>query len=168
MVRRLARAVLEDWPRCFAAVVACALLAAPARADEPLVVTGPADATVALALREGEAALIVHFWASWCPDCARELPALARLATRCAGTVHLAAVNVGESSEVAAAFLARLGIALPLLRDPDAKLWRRFARGLPANLIRTREDQTVVTGPYGEAAWAQRLRGLGCVGASPE
>ena len=59
-------------------------------------------------------------------------------------------------------------LSLPLLRDPEGKLWRRFARGLPANLIQTRNGQSVVTGPYGEPEWEERLRALGCPTAKPE
>ena len=147
----------------YAAVFVLTFAAAMANAAEPtLEVTGPDGAPVQLVLRDGEAALIVHFWASWCPECARELPALARVAVRCAGLVHVAAVNVGESLATAEDFRARHSPGLPLLRDPDGKLWRRFARGLPANLIQTRDTQSVVTGPYSEAEWEERLRSLGC------
>lgn len=145
-----------------AALLAFALASAAAHAEEPLVVVDAAGAEVRLALREGEAALIVHFWASWCPECARELPQLARVARRCAGVVQVAAVNVGESPSTARSFLERSGAELALLRDTEARLWRRFARGLPANLIRTRGDERVVTGPYTEAAWERLMSDLGC------
>ena len=82
--------------------------------------------------------------------------------------MRVTAVNLGESIDTAGAFLVRTGASLPLLRDPDGKLWRRFARGLPANLIWTREGRRVVTGPYGETAWERRLRALGCPIANPE
>ncbi len=137
-------------------------------ADAPLEVTGADGARVRLELREGEAALIVHFWASWCPECVKELPALERIAALCAGVVTVVTVNVGESLEAAEAFRSRHGLAFPLLRDPEGRLWRRFARGLPANLIRTREDQSVVTGPYEGAQWEQRLHELGCRYASSQ
>jgi len=145
-----------------------AFASALADAAEPtLEVTGPDGASVQLVLRDGEAALIVHFWASWCPECAREFPALERVAARCAGTLTLVAVNVGESLAAAEEFRARHGPGLPLLRDPEGKLWRRFALGLPANLIVTRDAQSVVTGPYGEAEWEQRLQPLGCLMTRP-
>ena len=151
------------------ALLVLALASARAYAAEPpLEVTGPDGAPVQLVLRDGEAALIVHFWASWCPECAREFPALERIAARCAGTLTVAAVNVGESLAAAEEFRARHGPGLSLLRDPDGKLWRRFARGLPANLIQTRDGQSVVTGPYSEAEWEERLRALGCPTAKPE
>jgi thiol-disulfide isomerase/thioredoxin len=78
---------------CVAGLV-FAFASALANAAEPaLEVTGPDGAPVQLALRDGEAALIVHFWASWGPECVRELPTLARVAARCAA-VHVGAVNV--------------------------------------------------------------------------
>ena len=153
---------------CVAGLV-LAFAAALANAAEPtLEVTGPDGAPVQLVLRDGEAALIVHFWASWCPECAREFPALERVAARCAGTVTVAAVNVGESLAAAEEFRARHGPGLSLLRDPEGKLWRRYARGLPANLIQTRDGQSVVTGPYSEPEWEERLRALGCPTTKPK
>lgn len=155
--------------RAFVALLVLVFASAQASAAEPaLEVTGADGTPVQLVLRDGETALIVHFWASWCPDCVRELPALARVAVRCAGLVNVAAVNVGESHAAAEEFRARHSPGLPLLRDPDGKLWRRFARGLPANLIQTRDGQSVVTGPYGEAEWAERLRALGCPTTKPK
>jgi thiol-disulfide isomerase/thioredoxin len=144
------------------------LTASAAAADPPLEVTDEGGARRRLELQAGETALIVHFWASWCPECEKELPAVTRLAGRCAGAVNIVAVNVGESLAAAEAFRLRHGLDLPLLRDPDGRLWRRYARGLPANLIRTRDSESVVTGPYTDAQWEERLRELGCRHTRPE
>jgi thiol-disulfide isomerase/thioredoxin len=139
------------------------LAGAAARADEaPLAVEDADGAQVELALDAGAAALVVHFWASWCAECVEDLPLLEEAAARCTGSVHIAAVNVGESHEDAERFRARHGLRLPLLRDPEGRLFRRFARGLPANLIWTREGRRVLTGPYGRAAWDAELAELGC------
>jgi thiol-disulfide isomerase/thioredoxin len=167
----LASSYRSEWLHAGWRIALLVLALASARAyavEPPLGVTGSDGAAVRLVLRDGEAALIVHFWASWCPECVRELPALERVAARCAGTLSVAAVNVGESLAAAEAFRARLGSGLPLLRDPDGKLWRSLARGLPANLIRTRDGQSVVTGPYSEAEWEARLRELGCPTTKPD
>lgn len=138
-----------------------ALLSTTVHAGEELLVADGNGAEVRLDLRDGEAALVVHFWASWCPECAHEMPILARHAARCGG-VQVAAVNVAESAETAGAFLARNGPGLAPFRDPEGRLWRRVARGLPANLIRTREGDRVVTGPYTEGAWRGVFADLGC------
>src|SRR5206468_246473 len=52
----------------------------------PLEVEGPGGESVALAPRDGRA-LVVHFWATWCPSCVEEVPELLRAAAGCAGAV---------------------------------------------------------------------------------
>jgi thiol-disulfide isomerase/thioredoxin len=138
------------------------VLATGAASEAPLEALGPGGERVELSLGAGSTALIVHFWASWCPECAEELPQLEAAAERCAGSVRVAAVNVGESQAAAERFRARHGLRLPLLRDPDGTLFRRFARGLPANLIWTRDSRRVVTGPQSRERWEEQLAALGC------
>jgi thiol-disulfide isomerase/thioredoxin len=141
-------------------LAACALLAAAPSAIEVL---GRDGEPVRLALEPDESALVVHFWASWCADCKTELPALARAARACEGTaVRVVTVNAGESPETIARFEAQQAIALPVLRDPDGKAWRRFARGLPANLVWTASGRRSEVGPYDEEAWQRKLAALGC------
>ena len=142
--------------------------AAPGAAEEPLAVLRADGTRTELSLPAGGgSALIVHFWASWCPECVRELPGLERAAERCVGVLAVAAVNVGESQAAAESFRSQHGLHLPLLRDPDGELWRRFARGLPANLIWTRDGRRVLTGPASPTEWDRRLAELGCGAAEP-
>jgi thiol-disulfide isomerase/thioredoxin len=129
---------------------------------EPLVVSDAAGAPVELALAPGELALVVHFWASWCKECADELPGLERAARACTGAVRVVPVNVGEPLDVALAFRARHGLGLPLLRDPEGRVWRRLAPGLPANLVWTPVGRRVEVGPYAPFEWERRLGALGC------
>jgi thiol-disulfide isomerase/thioredoxin len=117
---------------------------------------------VVLALGADERALVVHFWASWCPECGDELPGLERAASECAAHVRMVAVNVGESADVARRFLGRHDSALPLFRDPDGRVWRRLARGLPANLIWTRAGRRAEVGPKSPSEWESLLRSFGC------
>jgi thiol-disulfide isomerase/thioredoxin len=146
----------------FAALLVCAAAAASA-SEAPLQVEEPTGMRVTLSLEETPT-LVVHFWASWCPECAEELPALEAEAARCAGSVQVRPVNVAESLDAAEAFRARHGLRLPLLRDPDGKLFRRFASGLPANLIWTHEGRRVTTGPLERGEWKTLLAELGCNG----
>jgi thiol-disulfide isomerase/thioredoxin len=112
---------------------------------------------------------VVHFWASWCPECKEELPRLERSIADCSNDkgVRIVAVNVGESADDARRFLERHGSSLPLLRDPEGRVWRRLARGLPANLIWTPEGRRTEVGPKSPTAWHDLLRRLGCETALP-
>jgi thiol-disulfide isomerase/thioredoxin len=161
----LASSLRSERARAFCCLALPALLWAAATAgaaEPPLEVTDAEGTRVQLGLRKGETALIVHFWASWCPECVVELPAVGRVAARCAGVVNVVAVNVAESLEAAQAFRSRHGSTLPLLRDAEGRLWRRFARALPANLIVTRDGESVTIGPHDDEAWEQRTRQFGC------
>jgi len=152
----------EPWRAwCLAALLALVTLAANA-GEAPLEALDADGERVELALDARGSALIVHFWASWCPECAEELPELESVAQRCGDSVRVAAVNVGESVAAAESFRARHRLRLPLLRDPHGRLFRRFARGLPANLIWTRDERRVLTGPFRRQEWESRLAELGC------
>ena len=103
------------------------------------------------------------------PDGLKHAAAMAEetaAALACEGSgVRVVAVNVGESAETIAAFEAEQPIVLPALRDPDGRTWRRFARGLPANLLWTPAGQRSEVGPLDEAAWRAKLANLGCSAA---
>ena len=131
-------------------------------ADAALEVEDAAGGRLTLALGAGERALVVHFWASWCPECGEELPGLERALRGCPAEVRVLAVNVAESTDVARRFLERHNSALPLYRDPEGRVWRRLARGLPANLIWTRASRRTEVGPKNPSEWHGLLESLGC------
>jgi thiol-disulfide isomerase/thioredoxin len=144
--------------------VAVAILLLGAGGEPALDFETLAGERVRVTLEESDAALVVHFWATWCPECTDELPALDRAATRCAsGRVRVVAVNVGEDSGVVERFLGERPLRLPVLRDPEGDVWRRaVGRGLPANLVVTREGRRTELGPRVAQGWEERLAGLGC------
>lgn len=140
-----------------------AMLVAAAAPDAPLELETLAGEPVRLAL-EGEAALAVHFWATWCPECREELRALDRAAARCAGRrVRVVAVNAGDTAPAIEEFLEEHPLRLPVLRDPKGAAWRRVAgRGLPANLVVAGGERRVSLGPKSEREWEELLASLGC------
>ena len=148
--------------RLLACAAGLALLAASA--PEPLSLQTPDGAAVEVA-RQPDEALVVHFWASWCPDCAGELPVLDREARACgpASHVRVVAVNAGESAEQARSFLAEHGVSLPLLLDAGGRAWRRAGlRGVPSNLVWTRDGVQRSEGPWNAERWRDQLAALGC------
>lgn len=137
-----------------------------AAGEAPLEFETLAGERVRVALDEGEAALVVHFWASWCADCAVELSALDRAAQRCTGGVEVVAVNVGDDPAAIARLLGERPLGLRVLRDPRGGVWRRVGgSGLPANLVLTREGRRVEVGPRDADGWERSLAALGCGGS---
>ena len=132
--------------------------------DAPLELETLSGDRVQIALDAEEAALVVHFWAVWCVECATELPALDRAARPCSGHgVEVVTVNVGDDPTAIARFLGERPLRLRVLRDPEGDVWRRVAgRGLPANLVVTREGRRTELGPRDAEGWEERLAELGC------
>jgi thiol-disulfide isomerase/thioredoxin len=163
-VRRATRARAARAARVLALGLAAAGVApgATEAGDEPLRLETLAGEPVALARSAGEA-LVVHFWATWCPDCIGELADLEAAAASCAGAARVVAVNAGESRARIARFVREHALGLPVLLDPGGRAFRSTgARGLPANLTWTRAGREVETGPRAPEVWRERLAALGC------
>ncbi len=87
---------------------------------------------------------LVHFFASWCEPCERELPGLTRFLNERPDDVRLVGVAVGEPASRAKKFVDRFSLPGPVASDPDKDIAKAFGvRGLPA---------TVAIAPAGRAA----------------
>jgi thiol-disulfide isomerase/thioredoxin len=118
---------------------------------------------VELSLDAGEAALLVHFWATWCPSCVEELSVLDAAARRCGAQVRVVAVNVAEDAEKIRRFVSEHALELRQLRDVRGDVWRRLSgRGLPVNLIWTPRGRRLEQGPREAKRWKQILEEIGC------
>ena len=104
--------------------------------------------------------VVLNLWATWCPPCQREMPALQRAQQQYPG-VHFVFANQNESRETVQRFLALKGLTLNnVLLDEHGALARHFQqRGLPTTFFFD-ADGTLVdqrTGELSEASIAQRL-----------
>lgn len=111
--------------------------------------------------------VVLNLWATWCPPCLNEMPALDRLQTAMGGDAFaVVAVNQDRGgAAVAGAWLADHGLGLGVYADPQGTVARAVAAaGLPTTLVidaQGRERARLM----GEAAWDSpemqaRLRGL--------
>lgn len=83
--------------------------------------------------------VILNFWASWCPPCRAEMPALDRVQKELASVgLEVLAVNVTrQDTEVAArGLVADLGLDLPIAFDRDGQVERSYlVRALPTTFF---------------------------------
>lgn len=77
--------------------------------------------------------VMVHFWASWCTPCRRELPAIAAMAKTRPESLALVMVNTAETDDEVFAFLSAVASELTTLLDRDGRVTERWQpRGLPS------------------------------------
>jgi peroxiredoxin len=85
--------------------------------------------------------VVVHFWASWCSYCIKEIDALEALfgQHREHGLVPVS-VNVGETQAAASSFLRGRNVTYPILLDPSSSTARRYGvTGIPTTFILDRD-----------------------------
>jgi cytochrome c biogenesis protein CcmG, thiol:disulfide interchange protein DsbE len=70
-------------------------------------------------------ALVINFWASYCPPCRAEMPMLERDVTR--SRARLVLIDEGEGGQAARSFLAALGVNQPALLDTDLSVGRAYS-----------------------------------------
>jgi thiol-disulfide isomerase/thioredoxin len=92
--------------------------------------------------------LVVNFWASWCPHCNAEAPALQkahRYYQASYGTeVVLVGLNVGESDRKVKDFAKKHGLTFPLIGGFPAE---QYTSGVPMTVVfRRTEDDWVQVG----------------------
>ncbi len=108
--------------------------------------------------------VLVNYWASWCPPCKAEMPAMQRVYQDYTqrGFVILA-VNATNQDDLTSAknFAAEMGITFPILFDPDGKVGKRYqVSALPTSFFidpRGVIQEVVIGGPMSEALLRSRV-----------
>ena len=87
----------------------------------------------------GQNAIVLIFWASWCPTCKTEVPKINQLAEKYRSRgMDFVAVNVGfnDSVERARAFIRKTGMAYPSLFDSTGRIAEQYRlQGVPTIII---------------------------------
>jgi peroxiredoxin len=98
--------------------------------------------------------VFVNFWATWCPPCLEEMPALERLwrAQKSAGFVMLA-VTVDANPKLATPFVERHGFTFTVGFDPKMELANTYGvRALPSSFVIDRDGRLAAVA-IGPRAW---------------
>ncbi|MBI2004630.1 TlpA family protein disulfide reductase [Patescibacteria group bacterium] len=82
--------------------------------------------TITLAEFRGKKPVVVDFWASWCPNCRRDMPNLNRFYEKYKDKVEVVGVNLQESESTIEKFIATKGITFPIALDPSGRISRAF------------------------------------------
>ncbi len=111
--------------------------------------------------------VVLNLWASWCPPCRAEMPALDKVyqENRAAGREVLAVNATNQDTEAAArAYAGQLGLSFPVLLDPGGDVGRRYLlRALPTTFFVDRSGvirSVVAGGPMSEALIASKTQDL--------
>jgi peroxiredoxin len=82
--------------------------------------------------------VFLNIWATWCPPCREEMPAMESLYQRLKGRdFEMLAVSIDrEGEKVVGPFAAKYGLTFPVLLDPDSKTSRLYGlTGIPESFI---------------------------------
>lgn len=106
---------------------------------------------------------LVSFWASWCPPCILELPALKRLHDDYANKgLKVITINVGESRSAMQAAIEQFSMQVYTnLSDPEGETMKAWnVLGFPTNFLVSSEG-TLSHGSFGAVEWdAPEIRTL--------
>ena len=81
---------------------------------------------VTLAQYRGQKPVILDFWASWCPNCQRDMPKINRWYQKYQDQVEIIGVNLQESELAVRDFVASRGIDFPIVLDPAGHASRSY------------------------------------------
>ena len=119
--------------------------------------------TVTLSDLRGQA-VVVNLWATWCPPCRAEMPALQKVYVEYKerGLVILAVNStVQDERQAIPAFIAEYGLTFPVLLDVNNEAGRLYQlRSLPSTFFIRRDGiihEVVIGGPMAEALLRTRI-----------
>lgn len=81
--------------------------------------------------------VLINFWATWCPPCRSELPALETAFQKYQDKVTFIAVDVKEDPTTVAAMVQELGLNFPIVLDTDGQIGNGLyeVRGIPTSIF---------------------------------
>lgn len=103
--------------------------------------------SISLGRFRGEMPVLIVFWATWCPQCNAEIPAIKDVHSRMMGKLQILAIDFMESREKVRAFVNSKNITYPVLLDANGKVARKFrVAGIPTYVLLDRSGKVVFSG----------------------
>jgi cytochrome c biogenesis protein CcmG/thiol:disulfide interchange protein DsbE len=120
--------------------------------------------TISLADLRGQVVLI-NFWATWCPPCRAEMPAIQQVYDRYREQgFTVLAVNQQEGATQVGPFADQMGLTFPILMDRDGSVSARYqVNGLPSTFFVDRAgvvQNVTLGGPMTAAFIESQVTGL--------
>lgn len=108
--------------------------------------------------------VVINFWATWCPPCLAEMPAIQQMWNKLHGDrLEVLAVNIGEDVEAITRFLAEFQppIKFPILLDKTGEAFQQWrVRGLPTTFVVDKQGRMMYEATGGRDLNSDHIRGL--------
>lgn len=82
--------------------------------------------TITLSEFRGKKPVVVDFWASWCPNCRRDMPKMNAMYPKYKDKVEIIAVNLHENESTVRNFVTSNNIDFPIALDPRNQASRAY------------------------------------------
>lgn len=144
----VAGASLPHKPEMATGKASAAPAAAPAGDWIDFRLETPEGRPVSLSEFVGKKAVLLAFWATWCPHCNETVPDLNKLDDGpLSDRVKLLAVDFMESGEKVSSFMKRKGIGYTVLLDSRGQVARTYGvLGIPTYVVINRRGEIVYRG----------------------
>ena len=98
--------------------------------------------------------VVINFWATWCPPCREEMPALQRAWEQLRDDdVVVIGVAVGEQRASVQAYVKQMALSFPMALDPETEVASAWAvKGLPTTFVVDASGRIVLQA-IGERNW---------------
>lgn len=91
--------------------------------------------TFALSDENGKVVLL-NFWATWCTNCVKEMPAIQKLYEEYGDQIVILGVNVGEDEETVDTFIDAKNYTFPIAYDTESNISNLYpSAGIPYTVI---------------------------------
>lgn len=82
--------------------------------------------TVTLSDYKGKKPVILDFWATWCPNCRRDIPRLNAFYQKYKDKVEVIGVDLQEEPSIVQKFVSDIGITYPVVLDPQSYASQKY------------------------------------------